>query len=174
MSQPSQADIFAALQAQSSSSRKRPPTQLISDLPEGEDAKASLTNGQGTNVTKIHCFRQGCGCVILAPGVGQWISADSNLIPSEDGSPFPGSNASPDNQSAYWHITGSPMSFDNIGFSKPSELKSLSLNAPGNASGKKVKWLSCADCDLGPVGWSFEGGTEAWLAVERVRYGVKP
>jgi hypothetical protein len=37
----------------------------------------------------------------------------------------------------------------------------------------KVKWLICAECDLGPVGWSFEGGKESWVAVERVRY-AKP
>ena len=36
---------------------------------------------------------------------------------------------------------------------------------------KKVKWLICAECDLGPVGWGFEGGKEAWVGVERVRYG---
>jgi hypothetical protein len=40
----------------------------------------------------------------------------------------------------------------------------------------KVKWLICAECDLGPVGWSFEGGKESWVAMERVRYAkpVKP
>ena len=64
------------------------------------------------------------------------------------------------------------MAFENIGYSRPSD-KSLSDHAPGMQSGKKVKWLICAECDLGPVGWSFEGGDESWLAVDRVRYGEK-
>ena len=34
-----------------------------------------------------------------------------------------------------------------------------------------MKWLICAECDLGPLGWGFEGGKEAWVGVERVRYG---
>ena len=64
------------------------------------------------------------------------------------------------------------MTFENIGFSKTST-KTLPEGAPGLSEAQgKVKFLICAECDLGPIGWSFEGGTEAWLAVERVRYGV--
>ena len=102
--------------------------------------------------------------------------ADSRQIPAEDDSHLPPSApilGSPSDQAAYWHITGSPMSFDNIGFSRPSD-KALGSGAPGSDEGRKVKWLICADCDLGPIGWSYEGGTEAWLAVERVRYGARP
>lgn len=62
------------------------------------------------------------------------------------------------------------MAFENIGYSRPSD-KTLPSDAPGMESGKKVKWLICAECDLGPVGWSFEGGQESWLDVGRLRYG---
>ncbi len=64
------------------------------------------------------------------------------------------------------------MAFENVGYSRASE-KPLSAGAPGNGEGKNVKWLVCAECDLGPIGWSFEGGNESWLDVGRVRYGVK-
>ena len=37
-------------------------------------------------------------------------------------------------------------------------------------TGKKLKLLACAECDLGPLGWSEEGGTEFWLACSRVGY----
>ncbi len=97
-------------------------------------------------------------------------------IPTEEKSPLPPSpslpNQSASTQTAYWHIPGSPMSFENIGFSRPSPM-TLPPTGPGVEGAKgKVKFLICAECDLGPVGWSFEGGDEAWLAVERVRYGL--
>jgi len=63
------------------------------------------------------------------------------------------------------------MSFENIGYSRASDLP---LNLPDDEESKekgKVKFLICAECDLGPVGWGHEGGDEAWVAVERVRYG---
>lgn len=37
-------------------------------------------------------------------------------------------------------------------------------------SGPRLKLLSCADCDLGPLGWCVEGGQEFWLLCERVGY----
>jgi hypothetical protein len=37
-------------------------------------------------------------------------------------------------------------------------------------TGKKLKLLACAECDLGPLGWSEEGGTEFWLTCSRVGY----
>lgn len=38
------------------------------------------------------------------------------------------------------------------------------------ATDKKLKLLIRAECDLGPLGWYEEGGSEFWLAVSRVRY----
>ena len=64
------------------------------------------------------------------------------------------------------------MAFENIGYSRPSD-KSLPPSAPGMEGGKRVKWLICAECDLGPVGWSYDGSDESWLAVDRVRYGPR-
>jgi hypothetical protein len=64
------------------------------------------------------------------------------------------------------------MAFENIGFSRPSDAK---LIVPDDEPKRgRVKFLICAECDLGPVGWSYEGGTEAWVAVERVKYGDLP
>ena len=63
------------------------------------------------------------------------------------------------------------MSFENIGYSRPSDIRTLPLTAPGNGPDAKVKWLICAECDIGPIGWSFEGGNDSWLVADRVRYG---
>ena len=38
--------------------------------------------------------------------------------------------------------------------------------------GKQLKLLACAECDLGPLGWSEESGSEFWLACARVGYSV--
>ncbi|KAF9265626.1 hypothetical protein L218DRAFT_957226 [Marasmius fiardii PR-910] len=56
------------------------------------------------------------------------------------------------------------MQFENIGFSRTAE------GLPLSPSGKKMKLLTCAECDLGPLGWCEEGGTEFWLASTRVGY----
>lgn len=66
------------------------------------------------------------------------------------------------------------MAFENVGYSRPASM-TLPPNAPGvkDASGRKVKWLICSECDLGPIGWSFEGSQDSWLSAERVRYGTR-
>ena len=43
----------------------------------------------------------------------------------------------------------------------------------GQGQGVKVKWLICADCDLGPIGWGYEGGKEAYLDMRRCRYALE-
>lgn len=97
----------------------------------------------------------------------------THQIPAEEGSSFTNDKITPSR--GYWFVTGSPFAFDNIGFSRAVEVaEALPASAPGveGATGR-VKWLICAECDLGPLGWSFEGGKEAWLAVDRLRYEDK-
>lgn len=62
---------------------------------------------------------------------------------------------------SWWLVSGSVMTFENISFSKPVA-----------GSGPALKLLSCAECELGPIGWSVEGGTEYWVHAERVGYRV--
>lgn len=66
------------------------------------------------------------------------------------------------------------MAFENVGYSRSGDI-ALPSTVPRleQDKGRKVKWLICAECDLGPVGWSFEGGQDSYLAVDRVRYGDK-
>lgn len=54
------------------------------------------------------------------------------------------------------------MAFENIGFSR-----AVSSSTP---AAPRMKFLACAECDLGALGWSQEGGSEFWLAVSRVGY----
>jgi hypothetical protein len=62
------------------------------------------------------------------------------------------------------------MVFENIGFSK-----TLSTDgSPGEPldGSRPVKLLTCADCDLGPLGWVEEdpSGMTYWLVANRVGY----
>jgi len=62
------------------------------------------------------------------------------------------------------------MVFENIGFSK-----TLPTDGPsaGLSDGSRLaKLLTCAECDLGPLGWVEEGpnGTAYWLVANRVGY----
>ncbi|KAL1405349.1 hypothetical protein Q8F55_008980 [Vanrija albida] len=175
--QPSQDAILAALAAQSTATRRAPPqTKGYAELAAG--APASLTTGLEAaggadalvNSRKIYCPRGGCNAVVLQPGVGEWVEAEPGILPTHPGSPFPAESST----AAYWLVRGSPFAFDNVGFSRPDAAAALPDFAPGADAGKKVKWLICAECDLGPLGWSFEGGSDAWLAVDRLRYAAEP
>lgn len=51
------------------------------------------------------------------------------------------------------------MAFENVAFSRTV-----------SSSGKNLKLLACAECELGPLGWCAEGGSEFWLVADRVGY----
>ncbi|WRT63216.1 uncharacterized protein IL334_000119 [Kwoniella shivajii] len=175
MSQPTQAEIFAALSAQSSGSFKRsqPPTQPYTAFDSDSNPKDQLTtsqNGKIMNSKRIYCPREGCGSVILLDGIGEWVEVEGSILPDDPTSPFP-SSSSPH---AYWSIPSGPFAFENIGFSRPDISNPLPAFTPKDVPGQgKVKWLICAECDLGPLGWSYEGGKGAWLDIKRLRYGEK-
>jgi len=122
----------------------------------------SLENGVSTNPHDLLCPRPGCGSVILKNGVGKFrlesFVIDLNPISSQHASlpPVP-----PLTETPWWLITPSPMEFENISFSRPTET--------GNAP-KPIKFLACADCELGPLGWCYAGSPEFWLAATRVAY----
>lgn len=57
--------------------------------------------------------------------------------------------------SDYWMVPDMYM-FDNIGFSKPIE------------SG--IKYLICADCEIGPIGWYDDNNKQSYVALSRVKH----
>ena len=62
------------------------------------------------------------------------------------------------------------MVFENIGFSKALPTDESS-SEPSDGS-RPIKLLTCAECDLGPLGWVEEGpgGMTYWLVANRVGY----
>ena len=80
MSGPSQADVFAALQAQDRVASTRPKAETTA-LGDHQSPEQALTNGTvPTNATRIHCFRQQCGSLILLPGAAEWVEAAAGLV----------------------------------------------------------------------------------------------
>jgi len=145
-----------------------PSSRLISDYPNGlTDLLQPDSNAEGVSVNKFKllCPRDGCGSIILKKGVGKWVERAS--VQMEPLGHPPDSNLitlpTPPQTAQWWLITPSPMEFENIGFTRPVK--------PLMESGRRIKLLACAECDLGPLGWCEEGGSEFWLACSRVRYG---
>lgn len=66
----------------------------------------------------------------------------------------------------YWSIP-SPLAFENIGFSRntaplPSTNTASSVSIPSGT----IKYLICADCDQGPLGWHDTEGRDLGIEVE--------
>ncbi|TFK37017.1 acyl-CoA N-acyltransferase [Crucibulum laeve] len=147
-------------------SRNRPTTQLISTFRNGiADIISPDPDRQGVSTNKFDllCPRPDCGSVILKEGAGKWVErASVQMEPADINNPLLPSLPTPPETTQWWLITPSPMAFENIGFTRP-----IVAQNPGDP---KMKLLTCAECDLGPLGWSEEGGSEFWLACSRVGY----
>jgi len=139
--------------------------QRLSAFPEGAlqlTVPHSQKAGVNVNKYKLVCPRDGCGSLILLPGVGEWAEKESvQFDPSGGSSKLPA--LPPAGETCqWWLITPSPMQFENIGFTRgvPSV----------DRLGPPLKLLACGECDLGPLGWCEQGGKEFWLACSRVGY----
>ncbi|KAJ7254663.1 acyl-CoA N-acyltransferase [Mycena haematopus] len=135
--------------------------QPLASFP-GGIAEASFSESNAlVNKFDLLCLRINCGSVILRRGVAKFTEAPSvQLEPSNHpGNPLLPALPQQSTTAQWWLVTPSAMEFENIGFSHAVE-----------SLGEKMKLLACAECDLGPVGWCREGGTEFWLACSRVGY----
>ncbi|KAJ7102485.1 Mss4-like protein [Mycena belliarum] len=143
-------------------STNRPTSRTLASFPNGVTDVSTPASEHQVNKHDLLCPRPECGSVILLAGVAQLVEKPSVQMEPADRTPallppLP----EPPAMAAWWRVAPSPMEFENIGFSKPL---SSSPGAP------QMKLLVCAECDLGPVGWSEVGGTEFWLACSRVGY----
>jgi hypothetical protein len=142
-------------------------SRLLSDFPNGiaDFTKTDGTEGVLVNKLDLLCPRADCGSVILKNGVAKWVERSSIQLQPANYPIHPDLPALPvpPETAQWWLVTGSPMAFENIAFTHPVQ--------PLTNSGQRLKLLACAECDLGPLGWSEEGGSEYWLACSRVSYG---
>ncbi|GAB1600418.1 guanine nucleotide exchange factor MSS4-like [Argonauta hians] len=116
----------------------------------------------GKNKTKVYCCR--CPSVMLTPGNGNYVK-NKFLLPLDKGS----AESKDENQSnnvtdVYegddklvdcWQVDNM-FNFENIGFS----------NTVGT-----IKYLICADCESGPVGWhDLSKGQLCFLSWDHIRH----
>ncbi|KAI8393660.1 Mss4-like protein [Radiomyces spectabilis] len=112
----------------------------------------------GKNAADILCPKDNCNCMIFRANTATWVERDGSKLSLPD-------NVLPDNvgpladdanEIHFWRVTNM-MDFENVGFSK----------AVG-----PVKYLSCADCDIGPLGYhdTTTEPKEFLICARRARY----
>lgn len=108
----------------------------------------------GKNSTTVLCQR--CPSVILKPHIAvhaqKQMSLPSMRLKSEQGS---AAAAEGETLQDFW-LVDNMFAFENVGFS----------NTVGT-----TKYLICADCEIGPIGWhDTNNKTEFFIALDRVRH----
>ncbi|KAJ1968882.1 hypothetical protein IWQ62_000970 [Dispira parvispora] len=128
------------------------------------DTLSDQTTG-GKNLAALYCPRPGCRCLLLKPNVAQLTTPADEPIAELTNIPtqlLAGCNLTtqPDNSTYFWKVTNM-LDFENLGF-----LKTVAETG--------VKYLSCPDCDLAPLGFhnthSQLPQPTYFLAADRVRY----
>lgn len=92
-------------------------------------------------------------------------SAKATQIPDQNFPPSEEASSSTSTQS-FW-LVPSPMAFENIGFTKGVVSSSDSSSSAFLPEGGSVRYLACADCDCGPLGYHIESkGSDLGREVE--------
>ncbi|KAM5537051.1 hypothetical protein V8D89_009197 [Ganoderma adspersum] len=192
--------LWEALQRESS--RARPAARLLASFPNAvhdvtsdggagdarpPESSSSANANANTNKYDLLCPRGGCSSVILKAGVATAVERESvQLEPQGHAIPAAlGVLPAPPATAQWWFVRGNAMVFENIGFSRPVREAASPFISPNRRAGNSnavttlapsgsgpMKLLACAECDLGPLGWCEEGGSEFWLACNRVGYRV--
>ncbi|GAA5984378.1 hypothetical protein JCM10908_003325 [Rhodotorula pacifica] len=168
---PSSSAPVAQQQEQQEEGEVRSPGRLLSYFRAGMDDLVDRSNNNNTNKVNLYCPRADCRCLLLRAGAGTWVQGTKHDIQLPE-LPRPLSAPAPPEQSAsssrgYWSVS-SPLAFENIGFSRnaapPSSSSSSSSSSSPSAS--TIKYLTCADCDHGPLGWHDTEGRDLGMEVQ--------
>ncbi|KAM9859567.1 guanine nucleotide exchange factor MSS4 isoform 1-T2 [Aulostomus maculatus] len=117
--------------------------------------KAELVSEDGKNRKSVLCQR--CGSKVLCPGMA--IFAEKELVlPSmrkKSGLSAAEGSVDSDTLTAHW-LVDDVYTFENVGFTKDVG---------------RIKYLICADCEIGPIGWHcLDDKKSFYVAVERVNH----
>ncbi|KAG2233277.1 Mss4-like protein [Thamnidium elegans] len=122
-----------------------------------ENPLEKLVNDLGKNVADILCPKENCKCVILRKNTATLVERDGAKL-SLPTSTLPENTLlkpDEDNDTHFWHV-GNMMDFENVGFS---------------TTVGTTKYLSCADCDLGPIGYhDTTDPKEFVISIKRAKY----
>ncbi|XP_064161647.1 guanine nucleotide exchange factor MSS4 [Anguilla rostrata] len=116
---------------------------------------SKLVSEDGKNAKSVLCQR--CGSKVLCPGVA--VLAEKELfLPSmrkKTGISQVEGTVDGDTLTAHW-LVDDMYTFENVGFTKDVG---------------KVKYLICADCEIGPIGWHcLDEKKSFYVALERVNH----
>ncbi|GAA5877707.1 hypothetical protein JCM8547_003803 [Rhodosporidiobolus lusitaniae] len=121
----------------------------------------------GLNAADLYCPRPECRCLLLRKGTGKFVRGvkgefELPALPRAISSPSP----APTLSHGFWSVP-SPLSFENIGFSRSTSFPSHS-SSPSNSTtvAGQIKYLTCADCDHGPLGWHDTEGRDLGMEVQ--------
>ncbi|XP_056130563.1 guanine nucleotide exchange factor MSS4 [Lampris incognitus] len=124
-----------------------------SSLSKESTDRPSLVSEDGKNIKSVLCQR--CGSKVLCPGMAVFAEKElflpsmrkKNTVGTSDGS------VDGDTLTAHW-VVDDIYTFENVGFT----------NNVG-----RIKYLICADCEIGPIGWHcLDDKKSFYVAVERV------
>ncbi|OBZ77712.1 putative N-acetyltransferase C9.02c [Grifola frondosa] len=167
------AGLWEALQR--SNARLKPTPRLLSTFPGGVQDIVSDLGGEGagslTNRFDLLCPRVGCASTILKSGVARWVERASVQL-EPPGHPVSSPLAAlptPPATMQWWLVTPNARSLK-ISGSRAQFIAQTDVVVHTELGSKRLKMLLCAECDLGPLGWCEEGGSEFWLACNRVGY----
>lgn len=122
-----------------------------------ENPLEKLVNESKKNVADILCPKENCKCVILRKNAATLVERDGSKLTLPTSSLPENALLSPDQDDDiyFWHV-GNMMDFENVGFS---------------TTVGTIKYLSCADCDLGPLGYHDTADPKEFvISIKRAKY----
>ncbi|XP_078063269.1 LOW QUALITY PROTEIN: guanine nucleotide exchange factor MSS4 [Mustelus asterias] len=141
------------MQAESSAVAERP--RDIDTEPIPGSSSSGLVNAAGTNGKAVVCER--CGSRVLSPGTARYRRREL-FLPSMRQREVLGTEESSvkgDMLQEHWFVDDM-YTFENVGFTK-------NVN--------NIKYLVCADCEIGPIGWHcLDDKKSFYVALDRVQH----
>lgn len=114
-----------------------------------------LVSEEGKNIKAVLCQR--CGSKVLCPGMAVYAEKELFLPSMRKKSGSFGTEGSVDGDTlkSFW-LVDNMFDFENVGFT----------NDVG-----RIKYLICADCEIGPIGWHcLDDKQSYYIALERVTH----
>ncbi|XP_072886374.1 guanine nucleotide exchange factor MSS4 [Hemitrygon akajei] len=134
-----------------------PPAEQQTEPPGGDDPGLStgLVSDSGTNGKAVVCER--CGSRVLSPGTARYRRREL-FLPSMRQKVALGTKDSVvtgDLLLEHWFVDDM-FAFENVGFTKDTN---------------NIKYLVCADCEIGPIGWHCVDDKKSfYVALDRVQH----
>lgn len=117
--------------------------------------RSALVSEDGKNVKSVLCQR--CGSKVLTPGTALFTEKELFLPSMRKKTSIGQSEGSVDGDTLTSHwLVHDMFEFENVGFTKDVD---------------RIKYLICADCEIGPIGWhSLDDKNSFYIALERVNH----